>query len=291
MEADLRHGDCLPGMRELPPASVDLVFTSPPYADLRGYLRIRPDDYVAWFLPFAREIHRVLKPDGSFILNIGDRVVAGWRHPYVFALVAAILRDTGLGLVERMIWRKTTAVPTGARRRPVDNLEWLLWFAPTDRYRFHLDAVRRPYSPRTLKRYQTLYNPNRGGHIARTKRMSPHPLGALPLTVLDFPLPRAYYGHPATMREEIPAWFIRACTAPGDLVCDPFLGSGTTAVAAVRLGRRALGWDIHAEFVDIARRRVAAVVRSRVAAEQPGQESAPTDPSLRCMRPTGRLPT
>lgn len=262
MEADLRTGDSLAGMRELPPASIDLVFTSPPYADLRGYLRIRPDDYVHWFLPFVREIRRVLKPDGNFVLNISDRVVHPWRHPYVFELVPAIIREVGLGLVERMIWRKTTAVPTGARRRPVDNLEWLLWFAPTDRYRFHLDAVRRPYSPRTLERYQHLYNPSRAGHIVRTKKMSPHPMGALPLTVLDFSLPRTYYGHPAAMREEIPAWFVRACTAPGDLVCDPFLGSGTTAVAAVRLGRRALGWDIHAEFVGMAQRRVSALVKT-----------------------------
>jgi len=268
MHADLRVGDSLAGMRSVQAGTVDLVFTSPPYADLRGYSRIHPDDYVAWLLPFTREIKRLLKPDGSFILNIGDRISAGWRHPYVFDLVISIVRDVGLGLVERMIWHKTTAVPTGARRRPVDNFEFLLWFAPTVTYRFYLDAVRRPYSAQTLKRYQNFYYPNRAGYIVRKKRMSPHPLGAMPFTVLDFPLPRTYHGHPAAMREEIPTWFIRACTAPGDLVCDPFLGSGTTAVAAVRLGRRALGWDIHEEFVGIARRRVAELAAELKEAER-----------------------
>ena len=94
-----RAGDCVPLMRELPDACVDLVFTSPPYADLRDYASIRPDDYVGWFLPAAYEIKRVLKERGSFVLNINDRCARCARHLFVFKLVIAMVEIARMPLV------------------------------------------------------------------------------------------------------------------------------------------------------------------------------------------------
>ena len=92
-------GDCLEKLRELPDSSVDLIFTSPPYADQRKntYGGITPDEYVAWFMPRAREFFRVLKPTGSFVLNIKERVVNGERHTYVIDLIEKMRGGAGFG--------------------------------------------------------------------------------------------------------------------------------------------------------------------------------------------------
>jgi len=95
-----RRIDCVRGMRELPDACVDLVFTSPPYADLRDYARVRPDDYAGWFLPAAFEMRRVLKERGSLVLNLNDRCVRGARHLFVFKLVVAMVEIVRMPLIE-----------------------------------------------------------------------------------------------------------------------------------------------------------------------------------------------
>ena len=95
MEINAIHqGDSLELLKQLPDNSVDLVLTSPPYADLKTYIDFKgilADDYVNWFIPYCKEIHRVLKPTGSFILNINDKVENGFRHPYVFDLISDIV--------------------------------------------------------------------------------------------------------------------------------------------------------------------------------------------------------
>ena len=88
---DIHHMDSLEGMKKIPTASIDLVITSPPYADMReyegGFAGFHPDKYVEWFLPYVAEIARILKPTGSFILNINDKVVDTFRHPFIFELI------------------------------------------------------------------------------------------------------------------------------------------------------------------------------------------------------------
>lgn len=95
-------GDCKEVMERMPTASVDLVLTSPPYADKRDYgtknASIAPDEYVDWFMPKAQEIYRVLKPTGSFVLNISDKVVGGYQHLYVFELLLKLCKDVGFHL-------------------------------------------------------------------------------------------------------------------------------------------------------------------------------------------------
>lgn len=96
-------GDCEQEMKKIPTGSIDLIVTSPPYADKRNYGfedgTIAPDDYIAWFIPKAKQMFRILKPNGSFILNISDKVVDGFQHLYVFELVLKLCKSVGFHLV------------------------------------------------------------------------------------------------------------------------------------------------------------------------------------------------
>ena len=245
---EARAGDCVALMRELPEACVDLVFTSPPYADLRDYARIRPDDYVGWFLPAAYEMKRVLKPRGSLVLNLNDLCDRGARHLYVFKLVTAMVEIVGLPLIETYIWHKPNPMPGRYGPRPKDAFEYLFWFGRTRDVEFHLDAVGAPVKAR------------RRGTRGLAKRSSGRPMKdsaarsrawADPGNVITCPVARGKSGHPARMPEALAEFFIRLATQPGDLVLDPFLGSGTTARVAKRLGRRWLGFDLRAEHFDL----------------------------------------
>ena len=110
MEINAIHqGDSLELLKQLPDNSVDLVITSPPYADLKVYIDnggILAKDYVNWFIPYCKEIERVIKPTGSFILNINDKVENGFRHPYVYDLISEIHKRTDLKMFERLFWNK-----------------------------------------------------------------------------------------------------------------------------------------------------------------------------------------
>lgn len=110
------QGDCEEVLRSFPDNSIDLIFTSPPYADQRrhAYGGVSPDDYVAWFLPKAQQLLRVLKPTGSFVLNIKERVVNGERHTYVLDLILS-LRQQGWLWTEEFIWHKKTPIQENGR--------------------------------------------------------------------------------------------------------------------------------------------------------------------------------
>ena len=126
----IHHGDCFHVMKLFPPNSVDLVVTSPPYADARNhtYGGIAPDNYVGWFVDRATEIKRILKPSGSFVLNIKEKAVDGERHPYVLDLILALKRDVNFRWVEEYIWHKTTSAPGKWKYRFRDAWERILHF-------------------------------------------------------------------------------------------------------------------------------------------------------------------
>ena len=122
-------GDSLELMKELDDNSIDLVITSPPYADLKKYIDfdgIHPDKYVEWFIPYCKEIERIIKPTGSFILNINDKVQNKVRHPYVFDLISELHKQTGLKMYERLFWNKLKSLPNRARFG--DRVEYIFWF-------------------------------------------------------------------------------------------------------------------------------------------------------------------
>ena len=247
----VRHEDCVSGMRKLPDAFVDLVFTSPPYADLRDYARIRPDDYVGWFLPVAYEIRRVLKPRGSFVLNINDRCVRKSRHLYVFKLVVALVEVVGLSLIETYIWQKPNAMPGRYGARPKDAFEYVFWFGKTADVNFNLASVGVPYAQRRGSRakgkpVEWRTSGRRMDDAATRRRGWADPGNVICCNVASGP-----DKHPARMPEDLAGFFIKLATRKGDIVLDPFMGSGTTARAARALGRRYLGYEIHPEFLDV----------------------------------------
>lgn len=264
-------------LSEMPRASVDLVFTSPPYADARSYSRIHPDRYVEWFLPFAIAMFETTTATGSLVLNIKNRVanrgpLRGQRHPYVYQLVLA-LQEMGWRWIETYIWFKPNAVPGRFGPRTKDSFEYVYHFARGSRPYFDLEAVRVPYkaTPEEIarRRLDTLGRRNTDAGFGRDRTKTYLLGGADPGNVIN--VPQTYnqhrvVAHTAAMPEGLAAFFIRVASPPGGIVLDPFAGSGTTVVVARRLGRRGGGCDIHPDFVEEARRRIAA----DVAEEDPG---------------------
>lgn len=256
-------GDAAAWLPALPKESVDLFFTSPPYADMRDYSRIHPDRYVEWFLPFARSMLAATKRSGSFVLNIKDRVVRGERHPYVFELAIA-LQHMGWRWIETYIWHKPNAIPGRFGPRTKDSYEYVFWFGREKPY-FDLDVIRVPYkTPASeIERREQDSSPRRNtaaGHGRRRAQTWKHG-GADPGNVIV--VPQTYnqhygVGHTAAMPEGLAEWVIKAGSRPGSVVIDPFAGSGTTTVVAWRVGRRAGGLELHRDFVEEARARLAA---------------------------------
>lgn len=139
------HGDCLSELRALPDNSVDLIFTSPPYADQRKstYGGVHADLYVEWFLPRSAEFLRVLKPTGSFVLNIKERVVNSERHTYVLELILA-LRKQGWLWTEEYMWHKKNSYPGKWPNRFRDSWERLLHFTKTKKFQMNQEEVMVP---------------------------------------------------------------------------------------------------------------------------------------------------
>ena len=262
-------GDAAQWLQRLPAKSVDLFFTSPPYADARAYSRIHPDNYVEWFLPFAAAMREATSPTGSFVLNIKNRVaksgeLQGQRHPYVYELVLAIQR-LGWRWVETYIWSKPNAIPGRFGPRTKDSFEYVYHFAKGLKPFFDLDAVRVPYKSDPAEIARRLGDPNgrkntdAGFGRDRTKTRCG---GADPGNVIAVSQSyNQHHGpagrHTAVMPEGLAEFFVKAACPPGGVVIDPFAGSGTTMVVARRHGRRAGGIELLEEYVAVATERLA----------------------------------
>jgi len=268
LEKGIVEGDSLEWLPKLPKGSVDLFFTSPPYADARAYSRIHPDTYVEWFLPFARAMFDATSETGSLIVNIKNRVanrgpLKGQRHPYVFQLVLA-LQSMGWRWVETYIWSKPNAVPGKFGPRTKDSFEYVFHFAKGAKPYFNLDAIRVPYKADAAeiarRKNDTLGRRNTEAGFGRDRTKTYLLGGADPGNVVSVAQTYNQYqgvAHTAAMPEGLAEFFIRAASPEGGTVVDPFAGGGTTVVVAKQLGRRAGGFEIHSQFVDEARRRIA----------------------------------
>jgi DNA modification methylase len=259
---DLRCGDCLEVLKDVPDGSVNLIVTSPPYGKQRKktYGGIDPDKYVEWFLPRAAEFFRVLAPDGSFVLNIKENVVNGERHPYVLDLVLA-LRKQGWLWTEEYIWHKSNCFPGKWPNRFRDGWEHLYHFTKNRRFKMNQDnvmvpkgdwaKVNRKLSEKFCRRTESATGSGFGrNHAAWNDRKLVNPDNVLRLAVES-----TNRGHSAAFPVAVPDWFIRLFTDPGDLVLDPFCGSGTTGVACRMHDRRFMGIDIHENHCDLALER------------------------------------
>lgn len=270
-------GDAATVLRELQNESVDLVVTSPPYADQRKhtYGGVAPDHYVEWFLPIAAELLRVLKPEGSFVLNIKERVVDGERHTYVLELIQA-LRAQGWRWTDEYIWHKKNCYPGRWPNRFRDAWERCLHFTKQKHFRMYQDAVRVPTGDWAKSRLRNLSETDRRRDESRVgsgfgKKIE-NWIGrdlAYPTNVLHLATECGNRNHSAAFPRALPDWFIRLFTEPGDVVLDPFMGSGTALLAALALNRQAIGIDLDPDYAAQVRAAINAQAEQAMLLEEP----------------------
>jgi site-specific DNA-methyltransferase (adenine-specific) len=264
VKADIIFGDCLDVLTKLPSSSIDLIVTSPPYADQRSttYGGIKPEDYVAWFLPRAQELFRVLKDDGTFILNIKEKVAKGERHTYVIELILE-MRKQGWLWTEEFIWAKKNSHPGKWPNRFRDSWERLLQFNKNTKFNMYQEAVMVPVGDWAKTRLKNLSETDKRRDNSKVgsgfgKNISAW-LGremVYPNNVLYIAPEASNKKHSAVFPVALPEWFIKLFTRPGDVVLDPFLGSGTTSVAAIRNDRNSIGIEVLKEYCDLAKARI-----------------------------------
>jgi len=257
-------GDALHVIRSIPDNVIDLIVTSPPYADKRtnSYGGIRPDKYVQWFLPIANELRRVLKPSGSFILNIKEGVSDGERQTYVLELILA-LKKQGWIWTEEYIWHKKNSYPGKWPNRFRDAWEHCFHFTKEKKFAMYQDTVKVPMGDWAKTRLKKLSETDKRRDESKVgsgfgKNIS-NWIGrqlAYPDNVLHLATESSNTNHSAAFPTSLPEWFIKLFTKPGDIILDPFIGAGSTAVAAKRTGRRYIGIEILNEFCQIAEQRV-----------------------------------
>lgn len=258
------HGDCEQVLKGFPDNSIDLIFTSPPYADQRRktYGGVKPSEYIDWFLPKAEQFLRVLRPTGTFILNIKERVVNGERHIYVIGLILKMREQRWLW-TEEFMWHKKNSYPGKWPNRFRDSWERLLQFNKQRKFNMYQEAVMVPVGDWATDRLSNLsetdkirdeskvrsgFGKNVSKWVGRDK--------VYPTNVIHMATECFNRNHSAAFPVPLPTWFIKLFTQPGDTVLDPFIGSGTTVVAAKQLGRYYVGIDISEEYCQMAKKRV-----------------------------------
>ncbi len=251
-------GDCAEQLAQLDNDSVQLIFTSPPYADQRKktYGGIHPDQYVDWFLPISDELRRVLKPRGTFILNIKEKAVNGERHTYVLDLIKA-LREQGWLWTEEFIWHKKNAYPGKWPNRFRDSWERLLQFNKAKKFDMYQEAVMIPVGDWAKRRLQNLSDTDRIRDESRAESGFGKNISnwvgremVYPTNVIHMATETSNKGHSAVFPRQLPEWFIKLFTVPNDRVLDPFAGSGTTVFVAHDMHRQAIGIEIVPEYVE-----------------------------------------
>jgi len=261
---NILSGDCLEKLKEFPNSSVDLIITSPPYADQRKntYGGIKPEKYVSWFLPITAELFRVLKNDGTFILNIKEKVQNGERSTYVLELILEMKRQGWLW-TEEFIWHKKNCYPGKWPNRFRDAWERLLQFNKAKKFNMYQEAVMVPMGDWAKNRLKNLSEVDRirdnskvgsgfGKNISNWLERDM----AYPTNVLHLATECGNKNHSAAFPESLPEWFIKLFTQEYDTVLDPFMGSGTTVFVANRMNRHAIGIDIVDEYCEKVQKQI-----------------------------------
>jgi DNA modification methylase len=257
-------GDCSEVLKDLPTDSVDLIFTSPPYADRRKstYGGISPDHYVEWFLPIGQELLRVLKPEGTFILNIKEKAENGERHTYVIELILE-LRKQGWLWTEEFIWHKKNCYPGKWPNRFRDAWERLLQFNQTRQCKMFQESVMIPMGDWADKRLRNLSQTDQvrdtskvgsgfGKRVANWLERDK----VYPTNVLYLATETKNRNHSAVFPDALPEWFIKLFTQEGDTVLDPFMGSGTTIRVAKRMRRNSIGIELLPKYYELAQSEI-----------------------------------
>jgi site-specific DNA-methyltransferase (adenine-specific) len=264
IKTDILQGDCAEELKSYPDNFFDLIVTSPPYADRRKntYGGIKPEHYVDWFILRSSEFLRVLKPTGSFVLNIKEKAENGERHTYVIELILA-LRQQGWLWTDEYIWHKRNCYPGKWPNRFRDAWERCLHFTKSRKFKMNQEAVMVPmgnWADTRLKslgkndvvRFDSQVGSGFGKNIANWAQRDM----AYPTNVLHLATECGNKNHSAAFPSALPEWFIKLFTDESDWVLDPFAGSGTTLAVAKSMGRNSVGIDILPEYCELARESV-----------------------------------
>lgn len=254
-------GDAKEQLKSIPDDSVDLIVTSPPYADQRKktYGGVHPNKYVEWFLPISAELLRVVKPTGTFVLNIKERVLDGERSTYVMELIME-MRKQGWLWTEEFIWHKKNCYPGKWPNRFRDAWERLLQFNKQKKFNMYQEQVMVPMGDWANSRLKKLSktdltrdNSRVGSGFGKNISNWLDRELAYPTNVLHLATECNNKNHSAAFPEGLPEWFIRLFTEEGDTVLDPFMGSGTTLTVAQRMNRNAIGIEIVQDYYEMVR--------------------------------------
>ena len=297
-------GDALDLLQHLEDKSINLIVTSPPFALKRKkeYGNVDPDEYLDWFIPFAKEFRRVLRENGSFVLHIGGSWNAGipTKSLYNFELLVRLCREVGFHLAQDFYWLNPARLPSPAewvnvrRIRVKDAVDQIWWLPKSPNPKADNRRVLKPYSKSMLelleKGYKAKLRPS--GHDISTKFRNDRG-GAIPpnLLIIANTESNSYYlracraasvkPHPARYPLTLPEFFIRFLTEKDEVVLDPFAGSNVTGEAAERLSRHWIGFEISGEYLkgskfrfeapDVEMRKVATSRRGRGSHKHPLQ--------------------
>jgi site-specific DNA-methyltransferase (adenine-specific) len=258
----IHEGDCIDVMRTLAAESIDAVITSPPYALQRKatYGGVPEADYPAWTVAWMTEVRRVLKPNGSALIVVSPHRSQGNVSDYVLKTRMA-LRQDGWVEPDELVWHKTNATPGNPPNRPRRAWEHILWFAK------HGRAWADPFAagtPRKRTAEQMVRNYETGGAAERNGWDHAFGVGTAPIrdiarvtNVATFAkAAKTGYDHPAPFPVVLAEWMAHLVCPPGGTILDPFNGSGSTGVAAIRNGWSYVGIDAVPEYAAMSRLRL-----------------------------------
>jgi site-specific DNA-methyltransferase (adenine-specific)/site-specific DNA-methyltransferase (cytosine-N4-specific) len=268
-------GDCFELIKDIPDNSVDLIITSPPYADIVNYGKNisiqKPNEYCDWLLPLFNEIHRVLKPSGSFILNINDNCKNGLRNPFVYELIYRSQKETKLKFYDTYIWHKMNGIPNGGSRRFRNNTEFIFHFVKDQKkLKFYMDrALKEPAkatSERTDKKIMKIKYLTGSSNKTKEGYELPTTERTLPFLIRPDNVVRFHTAghardntikHPAPFYKDLPKYYINLLTDEGDTIIDPFGGIMTTGLACNEIGNRNfIGMELNEKYAEFGDKRI-----------------------------------
>jgi site-specific DNA-methyltransferase (adenine-specific) len=265
------EGDCFELIKTLPDDSVDLVITSPPYADIVNYGKNisikKPNEYCDWLLPLFNDIYRVLKPSGSFILNINDNCSNGLRNPFIYELIYRSQKETKLKFYDTYIWHKRNGIPNGSPKRFRNTTEFIFHFVKEQKnLKFYMDRVLKEPAEATKTRAKNAWSITNHGETKDGERTNKKSLeGYNPEKVRPDNVVRFHTAghardntikHPAPFYKDLPKYYINLLTDKDDVVLDVFAGIGTTGLACKELNREFIGYELNPKYVDFGNKRI-----------------------------------